>query len=72
MNKLVIAIVSALALASPAFAETSEATSGIPRAINILCDTALVYGFATGADRITTDLIGEVIDQKRSFGIFGR
>ena len=26
----------------------AQASSGIPRAINILCDTALVYGFATG------------------------
>jgi general secretion pathway protein A len=50
----------------------AQASSGIPRAINILCDTALVYGFATGADRITTDLVGEVIEQKRTFGIFGR
>ena len=50
----------------------AEATSGIPRSINILCDTALVYGFATGAEQITANLIGDVIEQKRTFGIFGR
>ena len=27
----------------------AEASFGIPRMINILCDTALVYGFSTGA-----------------------
>ena len=50
----------------------AQASSGIPRSINILCDTALVYGFASKASRITPALIGEVIEQKRTFGIFGR
>lgn len=49
----------------------AQASTGIPRAINILCDTALVYGFAAGAETISADLVGEVIEQKRSFGIFG-
>jgi len=57
---------------SEACAMIAQASSGIPRTINIVCDTALVYGFATGADRITPDLVGEVIEQKRCFGIFGR
>lgn len=47
-----------------------EASHGIPRVINILCDTALVYGFATRADQITTQLVREVIEDKRNFGIF--
>ena len=47
-----------------------EASHGIPRVINILCDTALVYGFATRADQITTQLVSEVIEDKRKFGIF--
>ena len=50
----------------------ARASSGIPRSINILCDTAMVYGFATGADLITTALVGQVIEQKKTFGIFGR
>jgi general secretion pathway protein A len=49
----------------------AHASAGIPRAINILCDTALVFGFATGAQTITTELVVEVIEQKRNFGIFG-
>lgn len=48
----------------------AEASYGIPRMINILCDTALVYGFSTQAERITSKLVGEVIEDKRNFGIF--
>ena len=48
----------------------AEASHGIPRIINILCDTALVYGFATRADQITTKLVGDVIEDKRKYGIF--
>ena len=48
----------------------ADASHGIPRVINILCDTALVYGFSTGADFITQKLMEEVIEDKRNFGIF--
>jgi general secretion pathway protein A len=48
----------------------AEASHGVPRVINILCDTSLVYGFSTGADLITCKLINEVIEDKRNFGIF--
>ncbi len=47
-----------------------EASHGIPRVINILCDTALVYGFATRSEQITTKLITDVIEDKRKYGIF--
>ena len=53
-----------------ACAMIAQATSGIPRAINILCDTALVYGFAARAERISADLVAEVIEEKRKYGIF--
>ena len=48
----------------------AEVSHGIPRMINILCDMALVYGYSAGADLITRKLIGQVIEDKRSFGIF--
>jgi len=48
----------------------AEASHGIPRMINILCDTALVYGYSTGADLITSKLMDEVIEDKRNYGIF--
>ena len=47
-----------------------EASGGIPRVINILCDTALVYGFAINSEQITGELIREVIKDKKEFGIF--
>jgi len=46
----------------------AQASSGIPRVINILCDTALVYGFSAGADRITGELARAVIEDKNNFG----
>lgn len=48
----------------------AEASGGIPRVINILSDTALVYGFSVRADQITSKLVSEVIEDKRNFGIF--
>ena len=47
----------------------ANASQGIPRTINILCDTALVYGFATSAERINADLVGLVIQNKTEFGV---
>jgi hypothetical protein len=35
----------------------------------MLCDTSLVYGFATRAEQIAADLVEEVIKDKKSFGI---
>lgn len=48
----------------------AEASRGIPRVINILCDTALVYGFSSGVDHINRKLMEQVIEDKRNFGIF--
>jgi type II secretory pathway predicted ATPase ExeA len=47
----------------------AEASLGIPRTINILCDTALVYGFATSARQIGSDLVTQVIADKKEFGV---
>lgn len=46
------------------------ATQGTPRLINTLCDTALLYGFATEAEEITPDIVKRVLDDKRRFGVF--
>jgi general secretion pathway protein A len=48
----------------------AEASGGVPRVINVLCDMALVYGFATSSDTITGDLVREVIKDKKAYGIF--
>ncbi len=44
-------------------------TKGIPRSINLLCDTALVYGFAGDVKIINNSIIDEVIKDKGDFGI---
>lgn len=47
----------------------AQASQGIPRTINILSDTALVYGFATSTKRITGELVKLVIENKSQYGV---
>ena len=47
----------------------AKVSHGIPRTINILCDTALVYGFAREAERISPELIDLVVENKAQFGV---
>ena len=57
------------ALFSPeACAAIHRESGGVPRLINVLCDTALVYGYAGGAQEIGLDLVEEVI-KDRSAGV---
>ena len=51
-----------------ACARIAEASQGIPRRINILCNTALVYGFSAEAEHIDLDLVEEVLSDKAEFG----
>ncbi len=46
------------------------ATQGTPRLINMLCDTALLYGYASEAPKITTEIVQRVLDDKRQYGVF--
>jgi type II secretory pathway predicted ATPase ExeA len=46
------------------------ASRGTPRLINVLCDTALVYGFAREASLITSEIVRLVLDDKRNYGGF--
>ncbi len=48
-----------------------EAARGIPRSINILCDTTLVYGYSTNAEKIDVNLVREVIKDRAEFGVLG-
>jgi general secretion pathway protein A len=52
-----------------AYRSIAHASRGIPRTINILCDTALVYGFAAAADVISADLVAMVIENKSQYGV---
>lgn len=47
----------------------AQASRGIPRSINILCDTALVYGFAADTPHIDSNLVAMVIENKQQFGV---
>jgi putative secretion ATPase (PEP-CTERM system associated) len=49
-----------------------RASRGIPRMINLLCDSALVYGFADEADRIDTRIIKTVIDELGIIGLYDK
>ncbi len=39
-------------------------SGGIPRSINLMCDTALVYGFADNLERIDTAVVEKVIEDR--------
>ena len=54
-----------------ALALIAEASGGRPRAINILCDRALVYGFSRQADIINASVVDEVLQDMASYGVFG-
>lgn len=45
-------------------------SGGVPRLINLLCDTALVYGFAEQKHRIDARLVTDVAREKQAGGIF--
>ena len=45
-------------------------SNGVPRLINLLCDTALVYGFAEHKVRIDAKMIVDVAKDKQKGGIF--
>lgn len=47
-----------------------EASQGVPRLINQLCDTALVFGFAEQQETIDASLMRQVIDSRCEGGIF--
>jgi general secretion pathway protein A len=46
------------------------ATGGIPRMINVLCDTALVYGFAGERKIVGQEIVREVIADKQQHSMF--
>jgi general secretion pathway protein A len=47
-----------------------QASKGIPRTINLLCDSALVYGFADEIDRIDTRIVEIVINELGIIGLY--
>ena len=45
-------------------------SNGVPRLINLLCDTAMVYGYAEQKQRIDANLVTQVAKEKQQGGIF--
>jgi len=68
-HRLAVAGRSEPLFASAAMARIAEVSRGIPRSINILCDTALVYGYSAEAEQIDAELIEEVIRDRDEFGL---
>ncbi len=48
----------------------ARTSKGIPRVINILCDTSLVYAFSLNASRVSLEIVENVIKDKAEFGVF--
>jgi len=48
----------------------AEYSRGIPRLINVLCDSALVYGFADELKTIDTDILENVYEELKALGTF--
>lgn len=51
--------------------EVYNHTGGVPRLINVLCDNALVYGYALNFEVITKDMICELV-KTRNIGMVNR
>jgi general secretion pathway protein A len=49
-----------------------QASRGIPRTINLLCDSALVYGFADELAQIDTRIVEIVIDELGIIGLYDK
>jgi general secretion pathway protein A len=48
----------------------AETSKGIPRVINILCDTSLVYAFSVDAPKVNLEIVEKVISDKSEFVVF--
>lgn len=44
-------------------------TGGVPRLVNLVCDTALVYGFSDQQTIVTADLVEQVVADRASGGL---
>ena len=54
----------------PACRAVYRHTGGVPRLINLICDTAMAYGYAEQTRAISAELVDEVANDKRRGGLF--
>ncbi|MFZ4536437.1 ExeA family protein [Propionivibrio sp.] len=69
-HRLAVAGRNALLFTPKACEKIALISRGIPRCINTLCETAMVYGFSAEAEIIDLDLIDEVVRDKIEYGVF--
>ncbi len=53
---------------SEACIRIAEVSHGVPRRINVLCNKALIYGFATERDPINLEVVEEVLRDSTEYG----
>ena len=46
-----------------------EASGGVPRTINIICDMAMIYAFSKKQNRISIYILREVVQDKKEYGV---
>jgi type II secretory pathway predicted ATPase ExeA len=49
----------------------SAHSGGVPRVINVIADTALVYAFSDQLEMVDADTVRSVIRDKKDYGVFG-
>lgn len=52
-----------------AMAKIAEASKGVPRSINLLCDMVLVYGFSSGTKKLGIEIVDNVLKDRSDFGV---
>jgi general secretion pathway protein A len=58
-----------LTFPADAAAMVHRASGGVPRIVNVICDAALVFGYAEERPRVDTQLLQEVLVELRSTGV---
>ncbi len=72
INHRLLAVGATSALFEPAACRFIHYQSnGVPRIINAICDTALVYGYASGETQISVHLVFDMVVERVSAGLFG-
>lgn len=61
-HRLSVAGAGSAIFTAEACARLAEVTGGIPRRINILCDTALVFAYGKDSHTVDTGIVNEVVD----------
>jgi len=68
-HRLVVAGREAMLFDDGAMARIAEVSEAVPRKINTLCDTALVYAFSQEAEIVTAGIVDEVLQDKARYGV---